>query len=187
MTVKQKQCLLYCLGYDPGVIDGIDGKNTQAAMAKFRADYGVGEDGLIGALAGTVPKMGSPQPAKTGDGTWWDDIRYFTRAEFACQGQDCNGFPEEPKEKLVRLLDAAREHFGVAGIVSSGVRCGQHNAEVGGVYNSRHLAGLAADVRFVGIDPAAVIAYAYAHGAAYSYSITSGGKSTGYVHIDVVL
>lgn len=46
MTTKQIQCLLTYLGYDPGQIDGIDGKKTQAALSAFRADYGVGADGL---------------------------------------------------------------------------------------------------------------------------------------------
>lgn len=150
MTVKQKQCLLYCLGYDPGVIDGIDGKNTQAAMEKFRADYGVGEDGLVGALAGTVPKMESPQPAKTGDGTWWDDIRYFARKEFRCTCPRCGGFPVEPTEALVKSCDKLREAAGESLLIvdagGSGVRCAVHNAEVGGVANSNHIFGKAADL-----------------------------------------
>lgn len=192
MTTKQTQLLLHYLAeetgdsrFSPGEIDGIPGKNTNAALAHLKSIYGVGAEGLVGVIAGTVAKLPAAAPVKTWVGTFWDSIKYFTREEFACHGHDCSGFPVEPKEKLVRLLDAAREHFGVAGIISSGVRCGQHNAEVGGVYNSRHLQGLAADIRFVGIAPGTVVAWAMSHGANYAYSIQSGGKDTGYVHIDV--
>lgn len=67
MTIYEQQELLDLLGYNPSgqeppkvrrtFIDGIDGPNTQAALAAFRADYGVGAEGLIGALAGMVPKV----------------------------------------------------------------------------------------------------------------------------------
>lgn len=194
MTTKQTQLLLQYLAeetgdtrFSPGGIDGIQGKKTNAALDYLRANYGVGAGGLLGVIAGTVAKLETAQPVQTGDGSWWDEIKFFAKSEFACHGKDCNGFPAEPEEKLVRLLDAARDHFCVAGIISSGVRCGQHNAEVGGVYNSRHLAGLAADIRFVGIAPDKVVAWALSHGANYSYSILSGGKATGYVHIDVII
>ena len=54
MTVKQQQCLLDYLGYDPGQIDGVDGPKTQAALAAFRSDYGMGAEGLVAAVAGTA-------------------------------------------------------------------------------------------------------------------------------------
>ena len=91
MTVMQIQCLLTYLGYSPGAIDGADGKNTQAAIRAFQADYGLTVDGipgaatqkmLIGAIAGTAVKVEKPERSdapKTG--TFWDDIRYFTREE----------------------------------------------------------------------------------------------------------
>ena len=92
MNTRQAQCLLTYLGYDPGQIDGIDGKKTQAALAAFRADYGVGADGLVGAVAGTIAKLDKPQ-----SGSWWDDIKHFRRDEFKCKcgGRYCNGYPAE--------------------------------------------------------------------------------------------
>lgn len=51
MTTYQIQCLLGYLGYDPGAIDGIDGPKTQAALSKFRSDYGMGAEGLVKAGA----------------------------------------------------------------------------------------------------------------------------------------
>ena len=66
MTVMQIQCLLTYLGYSPGTIDGIEGRNTQGAIRAFQADYGLTVDGipgaatqkmLIGAIAGTAVKV----------------------------------------------------------------------------------------------------------------------------------
>ena len=167
MTVKQIQCLLAYLGYYTGQIDGQWGRMSGEACRAFQADYGLTADGicgpmtqkmLIGAIAGTAAKVERPAEAEQEDtdkpktGTFWDDIRYFTREEFRCQcnGKYCNGFPVEPEEKMVRTVDEIRHRLGIPiGIVTSGgsgVRCSKHNAEVGGVYNSEHLYGRAADL-----------------------------------------
>lgn len=91
-------------------------------------------------------------PTKTG--TFWDNSEFFDREEFRCQckGKYCNGFPVEPEEELVRVCNEIRRRLGVpVSIVDSGgsgVRCPQHNAspQVGGVANSNHLYGKAADL-----------------------------------------
>lgn len=158
MTVKQIQCLLTYLGYSPGTIDGIEGGNTQGAIRAFQADYGLTVDGipgsatkkmLIGAIAGTAVKAEKPESSDTPKtGTFWDEIRYFRREEFRCQcgGKYCNGFPAEPVEETVRLADEIRSRAGVPLKVNSGVRCKQHNADAGGVWNSLHLTGQAIDL-----------------------------------------
>ena len=151
---------LFYLGYSPGSIDGIEGRNTQGAIRAFQADYGLTVDGipgaatqkmLIGAIAGTAVKVEKPESSvvpKTG--TFWDDIKYFTREEFRCPCGRCGGFPVEPQESMVRAVDEIRHRLGIPiSIVDgggSGVRCAAHNAEVGGVANSQHLYGLAADL-----------------------------------------
>jgi len=69
MNVTQKQCLLKYLGYDPGVIDGVDGPNTKSAMAKFTSDYNLTglnssmqDASLVGAVAGTISKSVTDNP-----------------------------------------------------------------------------------------------------------------------------
>ena len=160
MTVKQIQCLLTYLGYSPGTIDGIEGRNTQGAIRAFQADYGLTVDGIFGigteARIREVVASGEPpqQPQDTqgteGGADWWKDIRYFKRAEFRCPCGRCGGFPVEPQESMVRTVDEIRRRLGVPVSVvdggGSGVRCAAHNAEVGGVANSQHLFGLAADL-----------------------------------------
>lgn len=160
MTTRQIQNLLDYLGYEPGVIDGAMGRNTQAAVRRFQADYGLTADGdpgaatqkmLIGAVAGTAVKVDKPAQTGTGAGnagTFWDDIQFFSRAEFRCQcgGKYCNGYPAEPAEETVQMADEIRKRVGVPLTVNSGVRCKRHNAEVGGVPNSLHTTGQAVDL-----------------------------------------
>lgn len=167
MTVKQIQHLLGYLGYYTGAPDGIWGRLSEEATRAFQQDYGLEPDGvcgtmtqkmLVAAIAGTASKVERPAEAektatdKPKTGTFWDDIRYFTREEFRCQckGKYCNGFPVEPQEKMVRTVDEIRRRLGIpVSIVDaggSGVRCPRHNSEVGGMYNSEHLYGRAADL-----------------------------------------
>lgn len=173
MTVKQIQCLLTYLGYSPGTIDGIEGRNTQGAIRAFQADYGLTVDGIFGigteARIREVVASGEPpqQPQDTqgteGGADWWQDIRYFKRAEFRCPCGRCGGFPVEPQESIARTVDEIRYRLGIPiSIVDgggSGVRCAAHNAEVGGVANSQHLYGLAADLHSAA-SPAQMLAVA---------------------------
>lgn len=175
MTALQQQCLLRYLGYDTGGIDGIFGKRSTAAAAAFRDDYGVEAkaEALLQAVTGEI------QPKDI-----WEDIRYFSKEEFRCNcgGRFCNGFPAEPSGKLVKLADKVRAHFGAAAIVSSGVRCKQHNANVGGVANSRHLCGTAMDFRVVGKTAEQVLSFVNAQPEVnYAYDIDGT-----YLHMDVV-
>ena len=49
MTIKQIQCLLEYLGYEPGVIDGANGPNTRDAVTAFQRAEGLDVDGIAGA------------------------------------------------------------------------------------------------------------------------------------------
>lgn len=84
---------------------------------------------------------------------------HFARAEFACDcGGYCDGFPAEMNLELLLKLEALRNAVNVPVIITSGVRCRQRNAEVGGVDNSQHLFGQAADLYAPGIPIATVAA-----------------------------
>lgn len=196
MTVRQTQCLLEYLGYDPGPIDGLDGANTRDAVKAFQQAEGLGVDGIAGdqtqaalkdavwqdrfAKDNIVPSSGQP-PDKTG--TFWDSIKYFTRDEpyIACSCGKCGGFPVEPAEKLMRLADAVREAAGKPMIPTSTVRCKTHNAEVGGVWNSRHLLGHAMDFRIPGLSAAEVLGIVRQQkNVVYCYAIDAQ-----HVHMDI--
>jgi len=160
VTVRQRQHLLAYLGYYEDVVDGIWGRRSQEACSAFQRDFGtITVDGFGGqqtdaALIEAVAsdQFGDTSAKKKENGTFWGEIEFFTREEFRCQcgGRYCNGFPEEPEEELVRTCDEIRRRLGVpVSIVDSGgsgVRCPQHNANVGGEANSNHLYGKAADL-----------------------------------------
>lgn len=75
-------------------------------------------------------------------------MKYFIEKEFRCRC--CGGLPPAARENIEALvtevLDPARQQFGGPVLVNSGYRCPKHNAEVGGVANSQHLLGEAADI-----------------------------------------
>lgn len=162
MNVLQVQCLLLYLGYPVGAPDGITGSQTRQAVKLFQAAEGLKADGDPGQETQTVllaavaaGRMYAPTKTENAEtGTFWDDIKYFTREEFRCQcgGKYCDGFPAEMAEETVRLADEIRRRAGVPINVSSGVRCKQHNADVGGVWNSLHLTGQAVDLAPIGGD-----------------------------------
>ena len=90
--------------------------------------------------------------------------RHFKREEMArCfreNGARCRECPLKQKagklpdgveanlEALVeQVLEPARQRLGLPIVVNSGYRCNVHNAAVGGVANSQHMRGEAADIR----------------------------------------
>lgn len=180
MNVKQKQCLLCYLGYYTSAVDGIWGAKSSQAAKDFQKDYGLEADGIFG----PATEKRILEVVATGEqpGKWWDQIRYFKKDEFKCKcGKHCNGFPAEPDRTLVQVADRVRAHFGATATVSSGVRCKTHNANVGGIADSRHLSGKAMDFCVRGKTAAQVLEYVKQQPEIrYAYAIDSL-----YVHMDV--
>lgn len=83
--------------------------------------------------------------------------RDFNRSEF-----DCNDGSEMPKEvllniqKLANQLQALRDSLGVSITVNSAYRSPSYNKKIGGVSNSQHVLGKAADITAKGYTPAQV-------------------------------
>lgn len=117
-------------------------------------------------------------------GNFWDEIEYFKPIEFRCKcgGKYCKGDTAEAKETLVRALDGLRKTAGKPIIISSGVRCAAHNSNVGGVYNSWHLTGNAADFTISGLTAATAMALVKQCGIKCSEMYAIDGY---YVHITV--
>lgn len=190
MTVKQIQNLLAYLGYYVGDIDGQWGTLSKTACKAFQKDFGLDADGIAGdktqkalkhAVAYGIEKTVTEETETTG--TFWDEIKYFTREEFKCKcgGKYCNGYPAEPEELLVRAAVKVREHFGVPVTISSGLRCPTHNANNKGVYNSRHLSGKAMDFSVRGFNATSVLPYVQSLSEIrYAYAIDSN-----WVHMDI--
>lgn len=81
----------------------------------------------------------------------------FRVGEFACHdGSDTVLVDDE----LPELLQQIRDHFKAPVIINSGYRSPSHNAAVGGVKNSQHILGTAADIVVRGVSPLEVAQYA---------------------------
>lgn len=192
MTIRQRQHLLAYLGYYVMNVDGIWGSGSREACKSFQLDVNIPDDGLGGpvtdaALIKAVSNgMIKPDrvPENDTSGTFWDEIEYFTRDEFRCKcgGKYCNGYPAEPKEQLVRIADQLRKNLGVPITVVSGLRCHTWNKIQGGVENSQHMNGEAADIYARGMSQLRVeTELDNIGGVRYHYPITNSSN----VHFDI--
>lgn len=216
MTTLQIQALLIYHGFDPGTPDGIMGKKTAEAVRQFQTRVGLTADGAPGKLTQNALReyMDTPMPEKPAEGQpgavtednpalaghppWWKTIKHFTPMEMRCPCGKCGGFPKEPEEKLMHILDDIREHFRVPVTIvplppnnphagGSGVRCQEYNDSLSGsVPNSRHVQGKAADIIVRGFSGSAVEAYCQSlvkQGRLRYCYVIGGGNS---VHIDIL-
>ena len=207
MTMVQKQCLLRYLGYYTGDIDGLWGEQSQRATIDFQRAYmeQTEVDGVFGAatekrILEVIATGGKPdktdctsdctnvQNNNTDDSTHdntetpWCRIKYFKKSEFACKcGKYCDGYPAEIDMNMVKIADEIRARIGKPISINSGLRCKTHNANVGGVSNSQHLLGKAADLGCpAGCTPAQMASIAeYIIGDTGGIGIYSWG-----IHID---
>lgn len=151
MTVKQMQTRLKAAGLYPGAIDGIIGAQTLKAIESL--------------LDKSCPEQPRASLSK-----------YFSVAECRCP---CCGACDMTQQ-ILNLADTIREHFNAPTIVTSGYRCKQHNAKVGGVSNSRHLSGRAMDIVVTGHTAKEVLQYAESLPQThYCHAITGNA-----IHID---
>ena len=172
MTLKQKQALLAYLGYYDGPLDGLWGEQSQRATIDFQRAYMEQEDvdGVFGAATEkrireviatgekpdktdctsdctNVQNNNTENSTDCNTGTVWDEIKYFKKQKFPCKcGKYCDGYPSEIDMDMVKIADKIRAKIGKPITINSGLRCKTHNANVGGVSNSQHLLGKAADL-----------------------------------------
>ena len=86
---------------------------------------------------------------------------HFLMEEYACDcGGYCDGWPAQMDPELLEKIEALRCYFDRPVIITSGVRCERRNAEVGGIENSWHLSGHAADLYCPGVPYSEVAAAA---------------------------
>ena len=145
---------------------------------RWQAEHELTPDGI----AGVNTRGRIAEESKDKDGGWWRHIRHFSQKEFACKcGQYCDGYPAQMQRGVVELADRAREELKGAGFISSGLRCSRHNANVGGVSDSRHLSGKAIDLRIEGKSARQTLAWAQKQPEVrYAYAIDAY-----YVHMDI--
>jgi len=159
-------------------IDGLAGLETKDITAQWQRENGLTPDGIAGTM--TREKILKQTTPETDD--WWNRIQYFSRREFACKcNRYCDGYPAQMQRTVVELADRARMELKGAAFISSGLRCPQHNINVGGVSDSRHLSGKAIDLRIEGKSARQVLAWAQKQPEVrYTYAIDAN-----YIHIDI--
>jgi hypothetical protein len=106
---------------------------------------------------------------------------HFSKAEFACR---CCG-ELKIKMRLIDALEKLRSLAGKAILIHDGYRCSSHNQQVGGVTDSEHTQGMAADVEIPGLSLQEMYELAlqvpeFAHGGVGVYD-------GGFIHVDVRL
>ena len=74
----------------------------------------------------------------------------FDSSEFACK---CGCGLDNVSSELVAVLELVRIKFRSPVTVSSGCRCKAHNEKEGGAPRSKHLDGIAADIKVKGVQP----------------------------------
>lgn len=155
--------------------DGLAGENTKAATSRWQLENGLAADGIAGVQT---------RQAMTADEAYWNDFCHFSPEEFRCKcgGRYCGGYPAMVRRPLLEAARQVREHFGAAVILSSGLRCPQHNKNAGGVSGSRHQAGKAMDFRVAGHTASQVLEQVKRQKQIrYCYAIDAN-----HVHMDVL-
>ena len=71
------------------------------------------------------------------------DTKNFKVSEFACK---CGCGKDNIDQRVMNMAQVIRDALGVPVRINSGCRCEAHNKKVGGVKNSKHVLGKAADL-----------------------------------------
>jgi hypothetical protein len=86
------------------------------------------------------------------DNEWGTKYPNFKKSEFKCPCGKCNGYGNGIATTLVQTLQELRNKYGKSITITSGYRCSSHNKKSGGVSNSKHMDGSAADFYMSGFN-----------------------------------
>lgn len=112
---------------------------------------------------------------------------HFTKEEMACRGIgcDCKGEPGLPKAELMEKLEQVREAFGRSMHITSGFRCGSHNAKVSqSGRTGPHTTGLAVDLACYSYDAFKLIQIAMSLGF-QGIGVSQRKGQPRFIHIDI--
>lgn len=104
--------------------------------------------------------------------------KHFSEAELACQHCGINAVVQD----LLDALEAFRSKVGAPVFINCAYRCPIHNAAVGGVPDSQHVLGRAADIQVVGKTARELYDLALQVPTIKGLGV---GDHQGYLHLDV--
>lgn len=112
MTIKQIQCLLEYLGYDPGVIDGANGPNTRDAVKAFQAAESLTVDGVVGVQTGKalLDAVSNGRVYKPPDTPNADKTAAFGDAAQYLRADGCYHIPRGVEVRLTKNFMASEIH-----------------------------------------------------------------------------
>lgn len=101
-------------------------------------------------------------------------LKYFKLDEFDCPhcGKNWTDI------LLIQKLDKLREELGCPINVLSGYRCSEHNRAIGGVSNSQHVYGKAADITSNDLDRLYKLCLKH-------FKAVGDGRDRGFIHVDL--
>lgn len=105
------------------------------------------------------------------------NTKNFSSEDFQCK---CGCGTNMVSQKLINACQAIRDVFNLPIVVNSGTRCEKHNAQMGGVPNSYHCQGLAADLSSPELEPEEIM-----YVARHVKAIGGIGIYDTFCHIDV--
>ncbi|MCA0972383.1 peptidoglycan-binding protein [Halobacillus litoralis] len=136
-------------------VDGVFGNGTEAAVTRFQQAYGLMADGIAGPQ--THNQLNALE-ASDGSTANFAFSEFYSKDGSAFNGGNVSAAQvKENVRRLMYKLEAVRNKLGgVPVVINSGFRSISHNANVGGVSNSMHTYGIAADIDPVGKSPSQV-------------------------------
>lgn len=180
MNINTVQNNLVELGYGsylrPYGIDGKDGTKTRNGVKAFQKDYNkkFNKKIKVDSIAGVETKKAFDH--------WLSEIgkvgsRNFKISEFNCKGTG-KMLRGGMDNQLIRKLERLRYVLGDNAItITSGYRTSTHNKAVGGVSNSQHLYGKAADIKVKNVSASRVYQQA-------DRFFNGVGKYNSFTHVD---
>ncbi len=98
-------------------------------------------------------------------------MKHFDESEFYCQCGECGLDWEYMQPDFLEMLDDARQQAGVPFVITSSIRCEDHNRDEGGAIDSAHLTGYAVDIRV--------------HGSRERFMVIKGALAAGFTRIGI--
>lgn len=140
LSIKMRQKYLRNLGFYKGKIDGVEGLKTKKAYKSLQTKYFTRKKDIDGVYGNnTEILLRNAERVRL-------YAKNFKLSEFKCEckGKWCTGYHELLNINLLKYIQKMRNRYGAL-TITSGLRCPNYNANIGGIRGSKHTQGKAID------------------------------------------